>query len=335
MFPIKNFMRASINFGILITILFVLFPGYTWGGGSTGSNFLKIGVGGRNIGMGEVGAAVSNDVNSIVWNPAGLSQIKGPELSFMHNEWLQSINYDYLGYAHPLNRNNGVIGVSLYSVYMDKIDGYDENDNPSGGVKASDFAGTLSYARELKNWSSKQIILSGGINLKFIQEKLDDESANAYAGDIGLLCRLPLSFFYALNTDSVSGDSSQPTVGIGAVVQNVGSGIKFLEDRAPLPTNYKFGLSLNALKNSLVAGLDYNIPRQENPRINMGVEYTCWDIVSVRSGYVFGLDVGEGLRIGMGLKFKIFQLDYAYSPYGDLGNSHRFNFKIKFLGNHI
>jgi len=329
----KNFTKESINFLILIILLIVIFPGYTLGGGRTGGSFLKIGVGGRCIGMGEAGAAVSNGVNSIFWNPAGLSQISSPELSFMHNEWFQSINYEYLGYAQPLDGKDGVIGISFYSLGMDKIDGYDENDKPTEGVKASDFAWALSYARELKNWPSEKITLSGGINLKFIQEKLDDETGKASAIDMGFLCTLPLSYIYSSPTSSntKSENPYPPTVGIGLVVQNIGSGIEFYEEKAPLPRNFKLGLSLSALDNALVTCLDYNLPYRENQRVNLGIEYTYFNMLTLRSGYVFGLDNGEGLRVGMGLKFKKFQLDYAFAPYGDLGYSHRVNLKMRFF----
>ena len=40
---------------------------------STGLAFLKLGVGGRAIGMGEAYSALSNDASGIYYNPAGIS----------------------------------------------------------------------------------------------------------------------------------------------------------------------------------------------------------------------------------------------------------------------
>lgn len=318
---------------MIIFLSIIILPTYTVGGGRTGCSFLKIATGGRCVGMGEVGAAVSDDVNSANWNPAGLTLINEPELSFMHNEWLQSINYDYLSYAQPLEKKNGVIAISFYSITMDRIDGYDDNDEPTDGVEASDSAWAISYAREIKTWSRKQINLSGGVNLKFIQEDLDDKTGKATAVDAGILCRLPVSCLYCstVSSSTKKGNPRAPMLGMGISVQNIGNGIEFFEEKAPLPRNIKLGISLSALDNLLIAGLDYNIPYLENPRLNLGLEYKYCNMLTIRSGYVFGLDVSGGLRAGAGLKYKRFQLDYAFAPYGDLGYSHRINLKIKFF----
>ena len=317
----------------IISLLIILLPSYTFGGGRTGCSFLKIATGGRCVGMGEVGAAVSDDVNSANWNPAGLTLINEPEFSFMHSEWLQSINYDYLSYAQPLEKKNGVIAISFCSITMDRIDGYDDRGEHTDKIEASDFAWVISYAQEIKTWSRKQINLSGGVNLKFIQEDLDDETGKATALDAGILCRLPIHCLYCstVSSSTKNGNSRVPMLRMGISVQNIGNGIEFFEEKAPLPRNIKLGLSFSAMDNLLIAGLDYNIPYLENPRLNIGLEYKYWDMLTIRSGYVFGLDVGDGLRAGVGLKYRRFQLDYAFAPYGDLGNTHRINLKMSFL----
>ena len=43
--------------------------------GTTTANFLEIGVGSRATSMGDAYVAVANDVSSIYWNPAGLSNV--------------------------------------------------------------------------------------------------------------------------------------------------------------------------------------------------------------------------------------------------------------------
>ena len=41
-------------------------------------------------------------------------------------------------------------------------------------------------------------------------------------------------------------------------------------------------------------------------------------------------DIGQGLTAGIGYKFGRICLDYAYVPYGDLGDTHRISLGMKF-----
>ncbi|MCH7948216.1 MAG: hypothetical protein IIC66_10510 [candidate division Zixibacteria bacterium] len=50
--------------------------------GASGAQFLKIGVGSRYQGLGEASTAVVNDVYSMYWNPAGLSEVEQSSISF-------------------------------------------------------------------------------------------------------------------------------------------------------------------------------------------------------------------------------------------------------------
>ena len=59
------------------------------GGQRTGTamfQFLKIGVGGRAVGMGGSFVAVANDASALYWNPAGIVQIGSNELILSHVE---------------------------------------------------------------------------------------------------------------------------------------------------------------------------------------------------------------------------------------------------------
>nr|HQV31862.1 hypothetical protein [Calditrichia bacterium] len=40
--------------------------------GTTAAQFLKIGVGGRAIGMGNAYTAIAEDITAVFWNPAGI-----------------------------------------------------------------------------------------------------------------------------------------------------------------------------------------------------------------------------------------------------------------------
>jgi len=62
--------------------------------GSTSASFLRLGIGGRPVAMSAY-TAISDDVQAVHWNPAGLSQLKENELSIMHNESFQGIKHNF------------------------------------------------------------------------------------------------------------------------------------------------------------------------------------------------------------------------------------------------
>ena len=60
--------------------------------GTTTANFLEIGVGSRATSMGDAYVAVANDVSSIYWNPAGLSNVSRSSALFSIQPWLVDID---------------------------------------------------------------------------------------------------------------------------------------------------------------------------------------------------------------------------------------------------
>ena len=67
--------------------------------GTTAANFLEIGVGSRATSMGDAYVAVANDVSSIYWNPAGLSNVSNSSALFMVQPWLVDIDMLFAGGA--------------------------------------------------------------------------------------------------------------------------------------------------------------------------------------------------------------------------------------------
>ncbi len=119
------------------------------------NEFLNIGVDARAFGMGNSVVANTSDVNSVYWNPAGLTQIGDRwQGAAMHAEYFQSIaKYDYLAAAIPLGNQN-VMGLSLYRFGVDDILNTTELIDSQGNIdydrlstfSAADYAFQFSYA---------------------------------------------------------------------------------------------------------------------------------------------------------------------------------------------
>lgn len=203
--------------------------------GTSAASFLKIGVGARATGMGEAFCAVADDPTAMYWNPAGLSLIEGKQLTYIHNFWFEDITTGFLGYAHPFKDFS--LGVGIDYLTMGEVEETTELQPRGTGKKfrvEDDTAGIISYARRMGG------NLSLGMNVKYVQQNVANESAAGYAADLGLLCKLsPLR--------------------LGLAVQNIGTSMKFVEKEFPLPFNIKAGMALSVQEFSLCPGCKQTI----------------------------------------------------------------------------
>ncbi len=259
--------------------------------------FLKIGVGARALGMGGAYTALSDDASASYWNPAGFAEVSGWQIMAMHNEWLQDIKHEFLGYAqNPMGKS--ALGGSVNYLYINDLEEYDNSGNSVGSFKAYDLSCSGSYARKL---SSKTSI---GISLKTILSKIDDEGGGGVALDIGEL--------YKVND----------TLKLGCVVQNIGPKIKFIEEGYNLPLTIKAGLVQSLLDKDLIVTMDFGWTDDWNVRC--GFEYWLANIVALRGGYIYEEDSDiKGLSAGVGVMASGLGIDYAYTPYEELGEAHR------------
>jgi hypothetical protein len=315
-----NMNRLKILKSILITSICVSFSGFvthTYGSdpGTTGANFLKIGIGPRAAGMGEAQAAICNGVTSVFWNPAGLARTESQEASFVYSLWFEGIKLQYFGYAYP-HPTLGTFAGSINYLSMDKIQGYRADGVKTGEVGAYDLLGVLSYGRKLRHG------IDVGINLKLIQQKLEEESSFAFGIDIGVIG--PLGRWFKVK------ELEELTCGIN--LQNLGSKVKFQKEEGSLPLNLKFGVGIKkeVLGDPLTVAIDGNLCNDRDFYGSLGIEYWVRDLIGLRVGYKSGEDLGNGLSFGGGIKVNIFQLDYALVHCGELGYTHRIGIVTRF-----
>src|SRR5690606_23192726 len=149
--------------------------------GSAGLQFLKIGVGARETALGEAVSAVVQDANSVFWNPAGLAYIEKREMIVTHNQWLVDSRHNAAVIAYPL----GEFAIALSAVQL-SINEFEETtaiqpDGTGRMVKAGDLMIGLSAARRFTDR------LAIGLQIKYVQEKLDEYSIDNILFDIGTI----------------------------------------------------------------------------------------------------------------------------------------------------
>lgn len=276
--------------------------------GTTGANFLKINAAARQSAMANAFVAVADDVNTVQYNPAGLAELNNNELTATHIEYLAGLKYEYVGYLLPLTKSRiGFSGASLHA----KMDETDAQCLPLGQIVLSDTVYTLSIARKFKTR------FSWGINLKGISSSIGKYSGWAFATDIGGLYNYPVK-----------------NLRLGFAVQNIGTLMKLIDQKDPLPVNFKIGIAKKLPETKLLLSAEANKSIDSPLRWNMGTEFIPIKLIALRGGYKIGYDL-DTYTVGMGFRFKPkgldeLQIDYAYNPMGDVGNTHRFTLITRF-----
>ena len=364
----KRKVNKFLNHQSLLTILVLAslmflsaMPSYaTTNVGTAGAQFLKIGPGARVDSLGGAFGAIANDVTTIYWNPAGLSQLKKTSFSDTHTVWLADVRYNYLAFATPIEKV-GTLGVSVtfLNVPDTEITTLGKPDGTGLWYSAWDTAVSLAYSRQLYQKESGAT-LSFGINAKYIHQQIHRESARGVAIDIGTLyhtgwrsLRIGMCFSNFGPEMSFSGPDLETGAEVAGDEQiadysphpdttNPTQKAELDTTEYPLPSNFRLGVAYDLIDNDsnlLTIALDGNHPNDNSERLNLGVEYWYRKMAAIRAGYKFRLgpdrsDDEEGLTLGLGIHLKfsetMLSLDYAFADFGYLQQAHRISLGLKF-----
>jgi hypothetical protein len=273
-------------------------------------------VGARAAGMGGAFLAVPGDVNSLFYNPAGISAIDKKSAAFSYHDDILDINSGFIGYVHP-GVGVGNIGISVLYRDYGSIERTDISGTELGTFSSNYFslAGSYGFA-PLKN-------LSVGGSIKYVQGMIDNYSTGAVAIDAGLMYSIP----------------SQQLI-LAAGFFNVGATMSaFVDQKDPLPMQLRIGLSKRLAHLPLLIGPNAYKYNDEPLYLALGGEFTITPNVFLRLGYdSFGRDLKvdsskdtlAGAAIGLGFLWKNITFDYSYSSLGALGSLNRFTLSGQF-----
>lgn len=345
-----NFLKQVMKRYLVIcglTILFVFYPVYSQDVTKVGTSsavFLGIDIGARASAMGGAFVAIANDLTAIYWNPAGIARLESPQLAIIHTQWIVDMNFDWGAMSIPLGRF-GTIGLNVTSLTHDdmEIRTIEQPEGTGEFFSAGDLSLGLTYAINLTDR------FSIGFNGKFVRSEIFNESANAFALDVGTL------FVTQYNG-----------LRIGAAITNFapkmrlrGRDLIILVDPAPdkfgsndrivselqtgsfdLPLAFRAGIAMDVFKyknSQLIFAVEAYNPSDNAESVNIGMEYLFSDYAALRFGYksLFNNDSEEGFTGGGGINLNLISgttmiLDYAYSDFGRLRYVQRFSIIIEF-----
>ncbi len=313
------------------------------------NEFLAIGVGADALGNGNAFVAQTDGVSSGYWNPAGLTQVnKYLEVGLMHSEYFAGIaKYDYLGLAHSIN-DKSTVAFSAIRFGVDDIPNTTQLIDNNGNIDydnittftAADYGFIFSYAQKIDKIEG----LSFGGNFKVIHRKVGDFAKSwGFGLDAGLQYQSEKNWkFGAMLRDvtstfnawifSLDQETQEVFVNTGNSIPE--NGLELTLPRLILGGYRKIEFGKSGIYGAGELDVDITTDGRRNTLISstvsidphFGISFGFKNYVTIRGGlsnfqYVKQFDDSEKLNfqpnIGIGLNFKSFYLDYAFTDIGD------------------
>lgn len=349
----KKILSVTIVVSLILTLSFTAFAGskdIAIGSGSTGAyakigmsggQFLKIGHGARGNAMAGSVSALTNDLASVFWNPAGVAEITALTAEFDYTRWFGNMNHNYAAVGLPLSENFS-FAVHFTGLSTDKME-RTTIERPDG-LNSYFTANDISVGMSIAGYLTDQF--SFGITARYLNNSIASASASGVSFDVGTK--------YKTGIQGI-------TLGVslhGLTTQLTYSGNEFNRTYKPFPSSWASPLDVTLVSNpfdiplvfranvagdiykkdehALVAALDFTTTSDSPEQFALGAEYVWNDLLAVRAGYRMGHDV-QGFSGGIGLKYFTGsftgKIDYSISPLAnDLGLINRISIAID-LGN--
>ncbi|MBN2365601.1 MAG: PorV/PorQ family protein, partial [Calditrichaeota bacterium] len=304
---------------------------------TSAAQFLKISVGPRASSLGGSFTAVSNDASSLFWNPAGAAWINKRQFMASHTEWFADINHEFAGLILPLSSAT-VVGVSFTSMNAPDMEQTTLEQPEGTGIffDVQDIAFGLTLSRRMTER------FSFGVTVKYIQQRLFNESASTFAVDLGGML---LTGFRGMRLGIMMSNfgGKLRLDGRDLIVPTDRTAAKMETESWPLPISFRLGLALDLI------GLREGIFLRESQRltlmvdgynvndaaetVSVGMEYSWNENFFLRGGYRINHDT-EDFSTGAGVQFPVqgwmVQTDYSLSNMGNLGYIHKIGLGFQF-----
>jgi hypothetical protein len=283
--------------------------------GTSGFNFLKVAPTAREAAMGNAAIGLCNNAFGLWYNPANLAAQEGRQFGISYISYPAGINSGSVTYAMPMT--DAGFGIGGYYLNGGSMKRTDENGSELGTFSASYLNVNIAYSRKLAGK------LMAGAALKLIYGGIDTFWTAGLGADLGLSYDLPVTGLRAC-----------------LVARNLGVSVKpLVEKRDNLPIDIAAGFGYQP-SSGLKFDLEAHKPLDNNLDVRIGAEGWIHKYVCLRLGITSagsdlksggGGDVLAGLSTGLGVKYRQFELDYAFTPMVILTNAHRISIRYSFL----
>ncbi|MFH1540788.1 MAG: hypothetical protein ABID79_02915 [Elusimicrobiota bacterium] len=259
------------------------------------SAFDDTGLNARPQGLGGAFTGISDDLNSVYYNPAGIGKINKHQVMFSYRDFysLNLLTQNYVAFSVPGNVLNTAISIHRIGTTNNVEFDYTED------TYIVTLAGRVAYPKNL----------FCGVNFKFYR-LFSESNASGWGLDTGLLYEL---FDKKLN--------------LGLMLQNLNNS-KIVWDTGvtdKLDINFRPGMSYSPIENLKIA-FDY----EKLKKLNSGIELlTLKKTIGLRAGINNLSSKKNIVAYGLSLNFNNLQFDWAFSEHCMLGYTHFFTLSIR------
>ncbi|MFA5032375.1 MAG: PorV/PorQ family protein [bacterium] len=304
----------------VIGIVILFYSSIAMGDEVSGFDFLNLTSGAKYAGIAGCDFGTTGEVSAVFTNPAAL-QITPKAFGFGYSRYFEGIQSGYGVFAMP--KYKGTVGIGIkylnYGTFDGTLEGYTPDDTISNrfNFEAQSMVSTIGYSRVVGEKAF-------GVSAKAIYYNLAGFTGTAVAIDAG--GTIAIKKYEGLT--------------IGAVLHNVGvQTSKFDTASESLPFSASIGGNYLLFNKTALLSAQIKLPVKDTSvaktllsRIDkaVGIEWSATPSFIIRGGYNSSgkeLDTGTGslkevitgLTFGIGIKTKVFILDYAIVPMGAIG----------------
>ncbi|MFC2061632.1 hypothetical protein ACFLUV_03890 [Elusimicrobiota bacterium] len=277
------------------------------GYGTAGARILNLDSCARINARGNAHAGLADDINSLVYNPAGLINIKKYEFQFTRMNHFLNTGGNAAACAALIGKTGIGFKLKLFSAkdtYRDSR-GYNRK---TFSINYTQY--TFGIGHMLNTAHSIGIsadIVTENYGLKTIEEYGKDKTGMSISYNAGWL-------YKKTKKDS-----------FGLTVKNLGKGFEVNNKESDLPLKYTLGSSHKRGKFLFVCELFTGNEFQFGWQCGLQADLNRFEI---RSGMVY--ITNPVLSLGFGLPLGNWALDYAFCPHFDLGAAHRLSLGVSF-----
>ena len=337
-------MNKKVMFFLLLLTMSV-YGGDVSRKGTTGAELLLIPVGATGIATGGSFAASITGLESIYYNPAGLSKSSGTEVMFNFMTYIADVNLAYFAMSTPIE-GIGTVGMFFKTLDFGDIpitttefpDGTGINYSPSYMVIG------LTYSKAITDR------ISIGANFKLINEQIINTSATGFAIDAGVQYELSKQLDLAVALKNIGGnmkysgaDLQQTTTIPGTANGSTEGNYEILTEEFQIPSYFEMSLAYKinvSNENKIILASTYTANNALEDVVSVGAEFGYLNTFFLRGGYkyqvenssdyLYSYSVGAGVNYELvdGLSLKV---DYAYRDVAEFAeNNHVFSIILGF-----
>jgi tetratricopeptide (TPR) repeat protein len=257
---------------------------------------------GRASAMGSAFVGVADDASALFSNPSGLSSLQRGEIAFNSDIWLVNTFVETADFGIPLGNGWG-LGLGFNYLDYGTFEGRDETGSLSGTYTASRWNATSGFGYEVTRG------LALGVRMLFDESNFAGSGSSLWSGSIGALWDF------------------SPRLRLGAACNNLLSSTSAGSAESSFELGFSSPIPLSPQSRLLAAASGTYEPNAVS-YLQAGLEFSLNHQFYLQAGFQQALEDNSvtgftNLTAGIGLELSDIFFDYAYLPYGDLGDSHR------------